>query len=251
MVRKFADLYDASTAAVKYITDVADRAVRNKGCCTIVLAGGSTPRLTYELLSVPANATRLQWQQCHFFWGDERWVPLTHPASNFAMAQKALFAKVHIPPQNIHPITTGLRSPEVGAALYEQHLHDFFSPRERSGKKTSDRDAGIPSFDLILLGMGSDGHTASLFAGSKLLEERKKWVAAVPGGHGEPPVPRITLTLPVINGAGSILFLIAGKRKKEILDTILTKPIEAEKLYPAARVKSAGKVVWLVAEKAD
>ena len=189
MVREFADLHAASSAAVKLIIDLAGAAVKDKGFCTIALAGGSTPQLTYELLSQPVNAERLQWPQCHFFWGDERWVALTDPQSNFAMAQRTLLAKIHIPPQNIHPITTGHQSPEIGAGIYEQHLHEFFSSGARRGAKTSPRQKkAVPSFDLLLLGMGSDGHTASLFPGSELLTERRKWVAAVPEGRGEPPV---------------------------------------------------------------
>ena len=106
----------------------------------------------------------------------------------------------------------------------------------------------VPSFDLVLLGMGTDGHIASLFPGSHLLEEKRRWVAAVPEGAGSPPCARITLTLPVLNGAKNILFLISGSRKREILDTILLRPREAEKLYPAARIKPAGNLIWLVAE---
>lgn len=249
MVREFADIQQASNAAVEHIVDLARDAVMKKGFCTIVLAGGATPRLTYELLSAPGNTERMPWQQSHFFWGDERWVASTHPDSNFAMAQKTFLVKARIPPQNIHQVTTGYKDAEIGAAIYEKQLRDFFRAKPREVKYGIAADITVPHFDLVLLGMGGDGHTASLFPGSELLEERKKWVAAVPEGVGSPPAARITLTLPVLNGAKNILFLIAGSKKREILDTILARPEEAETLYPAARLKPAGNLVWMVAEK--
>jgi len=237
MVREFANIRQASAAAVNIMIDLARSAVAARGFFTFVLAGGSTPRQAYELLAAAANAARMPWQQSHFFWGDERWLAADHPDSNFSMADKALLSRVPVPAANIHRITTGHSDPETGAGLYEKHLRDFFRSR----------DLPVPRFDLVLLGMGTDGHTASLFPGSDLLEEKKKWVAAVPPGAGAPPVARITLTLPVLNRARNICFLIAGKKKKEILHTILTRPQEAEALYPAARVKPAGSLVWLVA----
>jgi 6-phosphogluconolactonase len=190
----------------------------------------------------------MPWRQSHFFWGDERWVTSTHQDSNFAMAHKTLLAKVHIPPQNIHRISTEDTNPDEGAARYEKHLRDFFHTKPSAEIKKIAADLSAPRFDLVLLGMGADGHTASLFPGSSLLEEKKEWIAAVPAGVGSPPVARITLTLPVLNQAKNILFLIAGNRKRELLDTILLRPEEAEELYPAARIKPAGNLIWLVAE---
>lgn len=247
MVREFANIHQASRAAVKYILECAAHAVMAKGFCTIVLAGGSTPRLTYEILSEPANASQMPWRQSHFFWGDERWVAAAHPESNFAMAHKFLLSKVHVPQQNIHRITTGHASPEIGAEVYEKHLHDFFSSMPMVETKDPAKDPPLPNFDLVLLGMGRDGHTASLFPGSDLLLENKKWVASVPARAGTPPLPRITLTLPVLNQAKNILFLISGTRKREVLNTILTRPAEAERLYPAARIKPEGNLIWLAA----
>jgi 6-phosphogluconolactonase len=250
MVRKFADIRQLSTAAVGHIIDIARKAVRNKGFCTIVMAGGSTPRLAYELLSTPANAEKMPWRQSHFFWGDERWVTSTHQDSNFAMAHEALLAKVRIPSQNIHRISTDDTNPEEGAARYEKHLRHFFHSKPPAEMKIIADNLSVPCFDLVLLGMGADGHTASLFPGSSLLAEKKKWVAAVPAGVGSPPVARITLTLPVLNGAKNIFFLVTGRVKMAILDTILTRPAEAQKLYPAARIKPVGNLVWLTSEQA-
>jgi 6-phosphogluconolactonase len=247
MIREFANIQQASSAAVKQITDIAGSAVRARGFCTIVLAGGSTPRQTYEFLSAAANAAKMPWQQSHFFWGDERWLASSHPDSNYHMAHNVLLSKVPVPSRNIHRITTRHKNPETAAALYEKHLRDFFHLKTRAGMKSNDLNMSIPSFDLVLLGMGTDGHTASLFPGSDLLEERKKWVAAVPPGVGSPPVARITLTLPLLNQAENVIFLIAGNRKRAILDSILTRPAEAEALYPAARIKPVGTLLWLAA----
>jgi len=247
MVRQFTNIQQASRAAVEYILKIAAHAVMARGFCTIVLAGGSTPRLTYEMLSEPVNAAQMPWQKCHFFWGDERWVAAAHPDSNFALADRVLITKVRVPPQNIHRITTEHTSPEIAAAEYEKHLRDFFYPRSKVDKKDSPTDLPPPSFDLVLLGMGPDGHTASLFPGTDLLEENNKWVTSVPSGVGTPPVPRISLTLPIFNQAKNILFLISGNRKRKVLDTILTRPAEAEKLYPAARIRPVGSLIWLAA----
>ena len=248
MIREFVDIHQASIAAVKHITSLAESAVMDKGFFTIVLAGGSTPQHTYELLSEPANAVRMDWEQSHFFWGDERWVDSTNPDSNFGLAQKNLLSKVAIPHQNIHQITTGHTDPVIGAAMYEKHLRNFFHSVARAETNGTVADMIVPRFDLILLGMGTDGHTASLFPGSEILSEQKKWVAAVEAGTGSPPLPRITLTLPILNRAKNILFLISGSRKREILDTILTRPTEAEVLYPAACIRPTGNLIWMVAE---
>ncbi len=249
MIRRFADLKLASNTAVNHIMDLTISEVRDKGFCTIVLAGGSTPQLTYELLSLPDNARQMPWQQCHFFWGDERWVASTHPASNFNLADQYLLSKVPVPSRNIHRMTTEHMNPSVGAENYEKHLRDFFQTRLPAAMNSNGSEIPIPSFDLILLGMGEDGHTASLFPGSPLLEEKKKWVVPVPAGAGSPPVARISLTLPVLNGAQNVLFLIAGNKKMKILDDILAESKKAEHLYPAARVKPVGNLVWLAAEK--
>ncbi|MDX1776606.1 MAG: 6-phosphogluconolactonase [Desulfobulbales bacterium] len=249
MVREFTNIQEASKAAVKIIIDIARSAAVSQGFCSIVLAGGSTPRQTYELLGEPRNAEQMPWQTSHFFWGDERWVASTHQESNYSMADKSFLSKVHIPEMNIHRISTGYENPSIGAAGYEKLLREFFISGGRMETDGMPDGNTFPSFDLILLGMGADGHTASLFPGSALLEEKQKWVVSVPTGIGSPPVARITLTLPVINQAKNILFLISGRRKRQILDTMLARPAEAERLFPAARIKPAGSLVWLVAEQ--
>ena len=248
LVQTFKNIEQASIFVVDQIVKIANSAILDKGFCTIVLAGGRTPRRTYELLGEPSGAGKMPWQQSHFFWGDERWLPSEHPDSNFSMAYKALFSKVHIPPRNIHQIPTGHETPETGAVMYEKHLRDFFLSKPLTETIRTSENVTFPSFDLVLLGMGTDGHTASLFPGSDFLEEKEKWVAAVNKGTGSPPVPRITLTLPVLNGAKNVFFLLSGNKKREILDTLLHKPEEPLE-YPAAHVKPRGNLLWIVAEK--
>lgn len=249
LVQQFKNVEQASIFVVDQIVNIANSAVSDKGFCTIVLAGGRTPQHTYELLSEPSRAEEMPWQQSHFFWGDERWLASKHPDSNFSMAHKALFSKVHIPPQNIHQIPTGNQNPEIGAEMYEKHLRDFFHSKPLTETIRISENITFPSFDLVLLGMGTDGHTASLFPGSNFLEEREKWVTAVKEGAGSPPVPRITLTLPVLNQAKNVFFLISGDKKRKILETFLDKPERTEMLYPAAHVKPRENLIWIVAEK--
>jgi len=249
LVQQFKNIEQASIFVVDQIVKIANSTILDKGFCTIVLAGGRTPQRTYELLGEPSGAEKMPWQQSHFFWGDERWLTSKHPDSNFSMAYKALFSKVHIPPRNIHQIPTGHETPETGAEMYEKHLRDFFHSKPLTETIRISENITIPSFDLILLGMGTDGHTASLFPGSDFLDEKKKWVSAVKESTGSPPVPRITLTLPVLNQAKNIIFLLSGNSKGEIFKTIVDRPEEAERLYPAAHVKPRGNLLWVVAEK--
>jgi len=248
LIQQFNTIEQASIFVVEQIVNIAKSAVSDKGFCTIVLAGGRTPRQTYELLSLPSRAEQMPWQQSHFFWGDERWLASTHPDNNFSMAHKALFSKVHIPPQNIHQIPTWHNDPEIGAEMYEKHLRDFFHSKPLTETTRISENITFPNFDLVLLGMGTDGHTASLFPGSKFLNKNEKWVEAVNKDTGSPPVPRITLTLPVLNQAKNILFLLSGSKKKNILDTVLNKR-EKALVYPVAHVKPRGNLIWIVADK--
>ena len=133
--------------------------------------------------------------------------------------------------------------------MYEKYLRDFFQSKPLTETASISEKTIFPSFDFILLGMGPDGHTASLFPNSNILKEKKKWVAAVKKDTGSPPVPRITLTLPVLNQAKNILFLFSGSTKKKILDTILDQPEVAETIYPAAQVKPRGNLTWIFAEE--
>ena len=245
----YPDLEQASIAAANQILDLAQAAILEKGLFTFVLAGGPTPKLLYELLSQPAIANQMPWQQSHFFWGDERWLSSSHPDSNFNMVYEVLLAKVQIPPQNIHQISTGHPNAASGAEMYEKHLRDFFHSIPQTEINRTPDNLSYPEFDMILLGMGADGHTASLFPNSPVLEEKNRWIALVDEETGFPPVQRITMTLPVLNHARNVMFLVAGPDKKKIVQTILREPDKTLKLYPAARVKPSGELTWIVAEK--
>ncbi|MBI2956784.1 MAG: 6-phosphogluconolactonase [Acidobacteria bacterium] len=195
----------------------------------LALAGGSTPRRLYELLASPPFAHRIPWDHLHVFWGDERLVPHDHPQSNYRMARESLLRHVPLPPKNIHGVPL-LASAEESALAYEQELRSHFGRRW-----------GLPAFDLILLGLGADGHTASLFPRSPALEEKQRWVVAARAGAGQPP--RVTLTLPVLNHTRRIFFLVSGEDKATALREALEGTLghlPAQKVAPRK-----GELVWL------
>lgn len=240
-IRTYPSLKDLSRAAAEYICEIAEEAVGERGFFTFVLSGGTTPRLLYEELAKEPYTSRVDWQRTHLFWGDERCVPPDNPDSNFSLAFETLISRVDLPPANIHriPATTG--SPKAAAEEYEKILREFF---QAVGE--TDSIISFPSFDLVLLGMGVDGHTASLFPGDAALGEKNSWVVAVEGTSASPPVPRITLTFPVINEAKCVLFLASGSKKREVFQQVVNNP-EASS-YPAARVKPSGRLVWFIDE---
>jgi 6-phosphogluconolactonase len=193
----------------------------------LALAGGSTPRRLYELLAGSEFREKIPWSQLHFFWGDERMVPHDHPQSNYRMAQEALLKHVPVPRANLHPIPTQA-SPEEAALAYENDLRQHFG-------------RGLPVLDLILLGLGGDGHTASLFPGAGALEEKQRLaVAHRPGLKG---FDRVTLTLPLLNNARRVFFLVAGESKA----TALQAALAGDGQLPAQQVAPRkGELIWLV-----
>ena len=239
-VEYFKDMAGLGPRAARFILDEACARVREKGLFSLVLAGGSTPVQTYELL---AQEQEMPWDKTHVFFGDERCVPPDDPQSNFAMAENALLSRVALPKENIHRIETEKATPDQAAKRCEQAVREFFgAPGLRRAHDP------VPSFDLILLGMGPDGHTASLFPGFPECAEAKRLFVAVDGGHANPPLDRITMTFPVLNAAGCVLFLIAGPAKKRIFKEMRTNPEEAAKRPPAALVRPRGRLFWFVAE---
>jgi 6-phosphogluconolactonase len=221
-------------AAAEIFADAAVEAVRARGRFTVALAGGSTPRGAYELLAREPLRGRIPWSNVHVFWGDERHVPPDHPDSNYRMAREALLAHVPLPEGNVHRIPAENSGASVAAAAYEQTLLGVFATS--AGK--------APRFDLILLGMGPDGHTASLFPGGRALKERERLAVAehveCVGGW------RITLTLPVLNAAAQVVFLVTGAEKAAALATVLG-PEGARSRLPAALVRPPeGRLSWLV-----
>jgi len=251
-VRPYHNIKVLSSAAAEFICRLAGKRAEKHGFFTVALSGGNTPRPLYETLAKPPLATKMPWRDIHLFWGDERCVSSDHPESNFGMASRALISKVPIPSQNVHRVPAEIKPPEDAAEAYEKILREFFGSFVKKGTRSNaSRGAvSIPSFDLILLGVGKDGHTASLFPGDQALAERERWVAVVRAPYGSPPVPRITLTLPVINRAECVLFMVSGSGKREVIRSILEDLDPTARSYPAGRVNPEGRVIWLIDEGA-
>lgn len=226
-VLRFPDLGAASQALAGRMALGLRRAVADHGRCVMALAGGGTPRLAYELLGALPG---LPWESAHLFLGDERCLPAGDPRSNRALVEATLLAQPGTARATFHPLPAG--EPAAAAAAYAAELD-----AARDGRP----------LDLVLLGLGGDGHTASLFPGSPLLDEAKRLVAATPGPAGDPPVPRVTLTLPALDAAREVLFLAAGAAKLEIARRILDRDPAAAQRYPAARVRPAGALAWFLA----
>ncbi|HTW35149.1 MAG TPA: 6-phosphogluconolactonase [Rhizomicrobium sp.] len=196
----------------------------------IALSGGSTPRGTYEELVSVRMINRFPWPKVHWYWGDERFVPPDHPESNYRMVREAMLDRAPIPPANVHPIRTVGISPDESALDYEAELKRAY------GSSTLLRDR--PLFDVCLLGLGEDGHIASLIPGEPVLLERDHWVAAV--GHGRPEV-RITLTYPAIDASRHVAFLVSGEPKRAILQQVLA----GDRTKPAAQLSPAGDILFI------
>ena len=228
-LKVFADPAAVARAAAEYWVNLKPK--------TVALSGGSTPRLLYELLADPNAPFRDQiaWDRTHFFFSDERHVPPDHPDSNYRMVNEALFSRVPLPAQNIHRVLAEKPNAEEAANAYEADLRKSFGE-------------AIPAFDLVLLGLGEEGHTASLFPHSPALKETKRLVAA-------PWVEklntyRITMTLPILNNGKSVVFLVTGASKAEVLRTVMNTDRKPD-LYPAQAISPTnGAVSWFVDEAA-
>lgn len=212
----------ALAAAERFVAN-ARAAIAEHGLFSVALAGGNTPRRVYELLASDPYKNRIEWSRVHLFFGDERGVPPDHADSNYGMVYKALMSAIEVPPSNVHRIA-GERNPEVAAAEYEQALRAFYG------------QVDWPRFDLALLGMGEDGHTASLFPGSDAVREESKWAVATRIENLQiektrmvnPSRERITLTVPVFNHAAHVLFLVTGKGKAERLAEVVSASNDAQ-----------------------
>jgi len=242
----FPDPGELYAAACQYILQAGQQAIARQGYFALVLAGGSTPQGVYRLLG--QERADLDWSKIHFFWGDERCVPPDHPDSNYRMAREAMLAFLPVPQENIHRIESEL-TPGQAARVYEEQIREFYRQVLRvnglwAGSST------IPSFDLILLGMGEDGHTASLFPGTPALAESQRWVAAVE--HKAPPPPlvdRVTLTLPLINAAQEVVVFVAGRSKAARLKQVFARrsdpPLPVQLVQPVSR-----NLTWMVDQAA-
>lgn len=232
-IRKLTTPQELSAAAAEEVVHAAEEAVAARGRFTIALSGGSTPRNLFTLLATNARST-LPWDRMFFFWGDERHVPPTDVESNYRMADETMLSKIPVAAGNIFRVAAENPDAAAAAGAYEQTLRKFFALE--SGQ--------VPRFDLILLGMGPDGHTASLFPGTAALQEKTRLVVA--NWVDKLKTSRITLTLPVLNAARCVAFLVSGTDKADALKAVLEGDAPGEQ-YPSKLVKpNDGKLIWLV-----
>ncbi len=231
-IKIFDDPEEVARAAATRIVEIADAATRTRGAFSIALAGGSTPKRVYQLLASDAYRDRVAWAAVHIFFGDERSVPPDHADSNYRMANEAMLRHVPIPLPNVHRID-GVGDVAANAALYEDELRGYF------GGETS-----WPHFDLVMLGMGDDGHTASLFPGTTALNEQRAWV--VSNWVEKFDTFRITLTAPAINAAAHVLFMVTGAGKTERLPEVISGSHDPERLPSQLIRPSHGSLEWYV-----
>lgn len=225
------DVMALSNAAAHIIVVESNKAIEQKGYCSIALSGGNTPKVLYEILAAPPFSKNINWKKCFFYFGDERFVPRTSEESNYKMAMDSLLSKVPVPEKNIFGILTENIDPALAASVYEAEIKQHISKSN--------------PFDIILLGIGEEGHTASLFPDSSLLKENKKWVSNI--FVKEKNMERITFTLPLINRASNIIFLVSGNGKAAILKKIFSLKWRS---LPAAMVQPKGNLFWLLDEAA-
>ncbi|MBD2183299.1 6-phosphogluconolactonase [Planktothrix sp. FACHB-1355] len=213
------------------VADKINTATALRGQCTIALSGGSTPKSLYEAIAKQS----LPWEKVHVFWGDERYVPPEHPDSNQGMARRAWLDKVDIPAANIHPMPTDAADPAADAQKYELEVREFFgsAPGE------------FPVFDIVLLGMGDDGHTASLFPHTDVLQARDRAI----GVGNKDGQPRLTFTAPLINQARCVIFIVAGANKQSALAQVFA-PQGDDMAYPSRLIEPVGELWWLLDESA-
>jgi len=217
--------------ALEKTLEILQGAIAQRGTATIVLAGGSTPKPLYEALAKHS----LPWDAIHVFWGDERYVPPTDPDSNEGMARQAWLDQVPFPPENIHAMPTDAADPAIAAEQHDQHLRQFFqvAPGE------------FPALDLVLLGMGDDGHTASLFPHTAALDVSDRLITV--GQKADQP--RLTFTAPLINQARHVMFLVAGASKQAALEQVLAPTGDAT-AYPSRMIQPQGQLYWLLDQAA-
>lgn len=234
-----ADQAALAQEAAKRVVAIAEEAMARCGRFTVALAGGSTPKGLYSLLAAEPYCTRLPWRETHLFWGDERAVPPEHPDSNFGMARATLLSRVPIPANQVHRMQAERADLDAAACEYEAEIVRTFAAHPPDEP---------PAFDLILLGLGTDGHTASLFPYTRALRETRRWVA--PNYISKLKANRLTLTTPILNRAATVLFLVSGADKSSVLQAVLEGSPDPERL-PAQLIRPvAGRLVWLIDQAA-
>ena len=240
-IKYFDDMTILSKSAAELIQSVALKTLEKAEEFLLVLSGGKTPMALYNVLTEEPYRKSIPWNQIHFFFGDERIVPTENPLSNYFTADEYLFKKLSIPKKRVHRIRNELGNAKAAALDYKEHLKNFF-----------DLPPGqFPAFDMVLLGVGTDGHTASLFPGDKALKE-KDWILEVETAHTPPLVPRVSMSLPLLNSARNVLFLADVEGKGEVLEKILNQEKgDHESPYPSAMIHPKENLVWYLSKKAE
>ncbi len=234
MVHKVSESQQLFPIAAQKFCNITEESIRQTGRMTVALAGGSTPKALYTLLASEPYRSKIDWQKLHVFWGDERHVSPEHQESNYRMAYESLLSHVPVVSEQIHRIQGELLNASDAAAVYEEALRKVFSPSEGE----------VPVFDLILLGMGPDGHTASLFPGTGAVHESSRWVVAPWVEKFQ--THRVTLTPVVLNQARHIMFLVSGEDKASALRAVLEGPSQQD-MYPSQVINPvSGELLWLV-----
>jgi 6-phosphogluconolactonase len=230
---KFTIVPDADTLAQEAATRLLARLTEPRDRFAVDLTGGSSPEGLYRLLATEPYRNQIPWERVHWFWGDDRFVPQDDPRSNAGQARRLFLDRAPVPAANLHPVPTDAANADEAARRYQAALRDFYGAEQL--------DPARPLFDLVLMGVGNDGHTASLFPGHPQLDETERWAVGVPQAGQEPFVPRVSLTFPALASTRDMLFLVTGRGKREIMARLL-----AGADLPAARAHSDGDLVWLV-----
>ena len=238
---KFKDVNECMDVAAKFICKHAVASCEKHGLFTFMLAGGNTPRPLYRLLAKRPYASDMPWERTHVFWGDERYVPIDSDESNYKMTNDEMLSIVKLGARQIHRVPVEEPTVEKAAEKYEQEMREFFEAIEADDEER--KGDPFPRFDLVILGMGADGHMASLFPESPALKEEERWMAPVKKPGAEPMVPRVTLTIPLINNARCVMFLVTGEEKHDLVSKI-ADGIEGKP--PAAQVSPVGSLVWFI-----
>lgn len=242
-IKEFKNIDALSEKAAEFFIAIAKKEINYKGFFTVALAGGNSPKKIYNLLA-KKFAKKIDWNKVFIFWGDDRYIPHTDRESNYKMVYDNLISKINIPQQNIFRIPVEIYPPENSALLYEKIMKKFFFT-----VRQVDSDKQLPIFDLIMLGIGVDGHTASLFPGHRAVNEQKRWVVHVKAHARVTLRDRITITIPVINNAKNVMFVISGAGKGKIIKNILENK-DKGKIYPASRINlKEGQTVWFIDKK--
>ena len=234
-IRRSNSLEESVYALAKYMTDLADDAVSQHGRFFLAISGGRTPWSLFRLLSESSTYASFPWGQTELFWVDERVVPYESSDSNYRIVADTLLKAGQIPVEQVHPMPIHHTPFSEAAANYESEIRNCF-----------DKADIIPAFDLLLLGIGEDGHTASLFPGSHEVHEKERWVLTTTEPHGNPLVKRMTFALPLINKSHHVAFLVSGVSKKQVLNSILGGVVNENMVYPAALVRPKGQCVWFL-----